>query len=61
MGKINVLFSDASDSEIIGYFGSPQDPTVYPNFRQIDASDARWKTYYDAQPQYTQTLLPIPT
>lgn len=56
--QINVQFSDNTEERVVGYFSSPQDPTVWPNMGQIDTSDARWKTYYDAQPDTVKSLIP---
>jgi hypothetical protein len=58
---LNVQFSDSSGATIIGYFGAPQAPTVWENMGTVEASDARWKTYYDSQPAVLQPYLPAPT
>ncbi|MBU9359545.1 hypothetical protein KTE52_24705 [Burkholderia multivorans] len=58
---INVQFSDGAQTAIIGFFGAPQDPEVWPNMGIVAESDARWKTYYDAQPPAAQMYLPVPS
>ncbi|WP_042298947.1 hypothetical protein [Paraburkholderia kururiensis] len=57
---LNVQFSDSTEETIIGYFASPQDPAVWPNMGTVEVTDARWKTYYDAQPATSQQYLPAP-
>lgn len=59
MTAINVQFSDAAGSAVITYFGSPQDPGAYPNQGTLDASDPRWKAWYDSVPS-CQPFLPAP-
>ncbi|KWN11133.1 hypothetical protein [Burkholderia ubonensis] len=56
-----VQFTDASEQEIGGWFGMPQQSGTYPNCAEIDTSDSRWATYYDAQPEYERAELPAPT
>ncbi len=60
MTAVNVLFSDGSAATIIGYFSSPQTEANYPNFGSVDSTDSRWKTYYEAQPDFIQVTLPPP-
>jgi hypothetical protein len=60
MNTLNVQFSDATETTIVSYFGSPQDPVAWPNQGAVDASDERWKIYFDSQPPITQRLLPAP-
>lgn len=57
---LNVQFSDNAEETIIGYFASPQDPTVWPNMGTVETTDARWKTYYDAQSDISKMYLPAP-
>lgn len=59
--SINVIFSDSTETSVCGYFGSPQDPEVWPDQGQIETNDARWKTYYDALPLEMRDGLPNPT
>jgi hypothetical protein len=55
--NIYVQFADSTDKVVVSYFGSPQDPVAWPNQGQIDTSDARWKTYYEAlSSQFTEGL-----
>lgn len=60
MTDIHVQFSDETEAEIISYFGSPQDPAVWPNQGTIVAEDARWHKYYEAIPPTARILLPEP-
>jgi len=60
MSQINVQFSDASQTTVIAYLGSPQDPVHFHNQGQIEASDPRWKVYYDSLPPAMQEGLPEP-
>lgn len=57
---IFVQFSDASQTAIVSYFGSPQDPAAYQNQGSIEPTDARWKTFYDALPLSMRDGLPVP-
>ncbi|MFK2876878.1 hypothetical protein [Rhodanobacter hydrolyticus] len=60
MTQLNVQFSDSTESTIIAYFANAQDPTQYPNQSVIQASDIRWKTYFDEQSTWIQGLLVSP-
>lgn len=60
MATVNVQFSDSTEATIVSYFGSPQDSDVYANYAEIGTSDARWKTYYEAQSAFVQQYLPPP-
>ncbi|WP_010462351.1 hypothetical protein [Pseudomonas mandelii] len=40
-----VQFSDDTFSRVIGTFGGPQDPSVWPNQVEIDAADPRYLDY----------------
>lgn len=57
---VNVRFSDETDEVIVSYFAGPQDPSVFPNLGTVDTSDARWKSYYEAQPAALQACFPTP-
>lgn len=61
METLNVQFSDATDTVIKSYFGSPQDPEIYANLGTVSTDDAMWKTFYDSQPEFSQQYLPAPT
>jgi hypothetical protein len=37
----HVLFSDATGTEIVGVFGSPQDPALYPHLGEVEDDDPR--------------------
>lgn len=58
---VNIQFSDSTNTVIISYFNSPQDPSVFPNQGQIDTSDARYVTWYDEQSFFAQMALPAPS
>jgi hypothetical protein len=60
MSTINVEYSDGTETTVTGFFGSTQDPEVFPNQGTLETSDARWKTYYEAQPAAMQSMLPPP-
>jgi hypothetical protein len=57
---INVQFTDASAQVIQAYLASPQDPDLWPNQGTVEASDPRWKVFYDAQPELSRQYLPSP-
>ncbi|HIC7208534.1 hypothetical protein [Burkholderia stabilis] len=59
--KVNIQFSDSTQTKIISYFAGPQDETVYPNQAVIDTDDVRWKEFYDSLPAISQRGLPPPT
>lgn len=60
MTEICIQFSDSTETAIVSYFGSPQDPEVFQNYAQIDTSDTRWKAYFDEQTPEIQANLPQP-
>ncbi|WP_137910667.1 hypothetical protein [Ralstonia sp. 3PA37C10] len=60
MAGIYVQWKDAKKTQVIAYFGAPQDPDVYLNFDEIEPNDPAWKTYFQAQPASVQSLLPQP-
>lgn len=49
MATVTVIFN-SDKSQVIGYFGSPQDPEVWPNQGQIEDTDARYIAFVDPQP-----------
>ncbi|MDR8787704.1 hypothetical protein FEP82_05696 [Burkholderia multivorans] len=57
---LNVQFVDSSESSISTYFGSPQDPSVYPNLGTVDTGDPRWEEFYNSAGGAI-TGLPAPT
>ncbi|KUZ95464.1 hypothetical protein WI40_17185 [Burkholderia ubonensis] len=61
MTTIYVQFTDASEQEIGGWFGMPQQLEAYPNCAEIDTTDSRWAAYYDAQPECARANMPAPT
>ncbi|WP_175765098.1 hypothetical protein [Burkholderia ambifaria] len=48
MTTLYVQFSDSTESEVVAYFSAQQELEVYQNLGVIDASDARWATFYNA-------------
>lgn len=60
MTMVNVQFSDATEASIITYFASPQDGENIPHYRQVDASDARWKAFLEGLPAESQSGFPAP-
>lgn len=60
MAIVHVQFADETETTIVSYFGSPQDPAIYPNYADIDTSDPRWHAYYNSLPDWLQPWLPTP-
>lgn len=58
--KLFIQFKDETESEVVSYFMSKQDPEVYQFLGEIDTSDERWKKYYESLPPYAQELVPEP-
>ncbi|HDR8928316.1 TPA: hypothetical protein QDB26_005342 [Burkholderia vietnamiensis] len=58
--EITVQFSDSSETLIIAYFGSPQDPVDYPNQGTVDATDPRWTEYYNSTSPFLRGGMPSP-
>lgn len=48
MSTINVQFSDSAQTEIVSYFGGPQNPSEHPNSGTVTTSDERWVAFYVA-------------
>jgi hypothetical protein len=62
MTTLDVQFADATEDRVVSYVGCPQEAAAFPNQGELDASDPRWKTYYDAQDKFCiQPGLPAPT
>lgn len=61
METINVQFGDSTETAIVAYFACAQDPAVYANIGTVDASDSRWKAFYEYFSPASQQLLPTPT
>lgn len=51
---------DPSETVIIGYMGSPQDPEAFPNQLEMSVDDPRWAVWYDAQSYFIQQAVPAP-
>lgn len=60
MATIYVQFSDSTDAEIMSYFSTPQDPTVWPNQGAIDVTDARYAAFFATLPAEARQYLPVP-
>ncbi|WP_343726699.1 hypothetical protein [Burkholderia seminalis] len=60
MASIYVQYSDSTEKTIIGYFGAPQDEATFPNQGTVDASDARWATFFATIPSVDQPNFPAP-
>lgn len=60
MSNIYVQFADSSESAIVSVFCNEQDPAVWPNQGVIPSSDARWATFYNAQPSTVKQYLMSP-
>lgn len=54
MTTIYVTFTDAGEATIQGVFAVDQPPGVYENYGSVDSSDPRYKSWYDAQPDWTK-------
>ncbi|CND89490.1 hypothetical protein [Yersinia enterocolitica] len=45
---IIVQFSDKKEAVIISWFSAmPPSPAQFPNLGEVEASDPRWKVFYD--------------
>lgn len=60
MTTIYVQFSDDTETLIVSIFGGPQDPEYWPNQGQVEASDPRYKVFYDALPDCVKEYWPVP-
>ncbi|MDR5757035.1 hypothetical protein [Caballeronia sp. LZ035] len=60
MKTINVQFSNSNETAIISFFCSPQDPTDWPNQGVVEATDSRWKDFFNSLPGESQRALPVP-
>jgi len=61
MTTLNVLFSDNTNSTVVGYFASPPNTTDYANLGTVADSDPKWAAYYKSLPWLLQQGLPLPT
>ncbi|HDL6972392.1 TPA: hypothetical protein PXM23_003278 [Yersinia enterocolitica] len=58
---IIVQFSDKKEAVIISWFSAmPPFPEQFPNLGEVEASDPRWKVFYDMMSQYAPGM-PEPT
>lgn len=58
---INVQFSDLTPTAvIISYYGTRQNPDYYPNMGEVEATDPRWREFYNNAPPDIRPLLPTP-
>lgn len=60
MAKINVQFTDATETVISAYFNGPQNEEAYANLGTVDTSDKRWATFF-AVVGGAECGLPAPT
>lgn len=51
-----VQFSDSTQTKIISWFGSPQDPDVWPNQGQVEEDDPRYIEYLNPSPTAEEIL-----
>lgn len=58
MNMLNVQFTDSTSQVIASYFGSPQDPAVFPNQGVISSTDPRWATFRNSFPAVMLATLP---
>jgi hypothetical protein len=56
-----VQFADATGAVIIATFAEPQNAAAFPNQGIVEATDARWATYYATLPAFAQAGLTPPT
>jgi hypothetical protein len=55
---LNVQFADETNAVITSYFGSPQDPAIYPNQGTVESDDPRWMPFCEAVPSIARAGLP---
>jgi hypothetical protein len=60
MAIINVAYSDAAKSEIIGAFVLPQSEDSFPYQGEIDTSSTIWADFYNQFTPEIQAGLPSP-
>ena len=60
MSKVHVQFSDEKQTSVIAYFAGPQDISIYPNQGEIESTDNRYLSFYNAQLQSEQQSMPSP-
>ncbi|WP_186260355.1 hypothetical protein [Burkholderia gladioli] len=58
--QLNVQFKDSTEGAICAFFAAAQNPSDFPNSGTVDASDARWKTFYESVPG-SRIGMPTPT
>ncbi|CNF83415.1 hypothetical protein [Yersinia enterocolitica] len=59
--SIIIQFSDETEAVIISWFGAmPPFPEQFPNIGEVEASDPRWKVFYDMMNPYFPGM-PEPT
>lgn len=61
MEMLYVQFSDTTETAIVAYFASPQNPSVYSNLGEISGSDSRYATFYDDLPAIIQATVLAPS
>ena len=60
MTMIYVQFKDSSQTELESVFGGQQDPTAWPNQGQVQASDARYKAFFNGLIPIVKPSMPQP-
>lgn len=58
---LHVQFSDATQTEIVTYFGGPQDPAAHVNLGTVKTDDPRWLAFYAKVNGANSLGLPVPT
>lgn len=56
-----VQFSDETETVIISYFASPQNPEYYDFLGEVEVDDPRYVIFYNSMPNDIKQYLPTPT
>lgn len=57
---IYVQFKDESETEIVSWFGGKPKPDSEPHLGEVEASDQRYKDFYDKRPDCIRDSMPTP-
>jgi hypothetical protein len=57
---INVAFSDSKETTVVAWMLTPQPESTFPNQGEIQTSDSRYATFFNANPM-AQQMMPTPT
>lgn len=60
MSNIHAQFTGADLKVMQGWFGSPQDPDIWPNQADIETTDSRYNDWYFSQPEGLRWMSPDP-